>query len=336
MSAAAESFKIKMTTMIFSQCFHYSKSTSMSLDLWKIFCSITGKSLAKSHVTVPSKMTNRWIKFCNLKIAGSGNVFRQYYYRNPCVPVDFRNINDAIRYCPRNKSTPFPLEDEERYYSDEGSVVLMPGVYEERITVHGEPFVAGHTIRSITIRAAFPSIGATLVHYDCQRISSSVKNQSAITVSTRSEDDDFDESGICVKLSHLQILHSTPGADIWGGNTAVLLDGLRAQAVVHCCKIQSDSGRGVVVTNQAELQMTHSSIVNCAATGFYLGDRCVLLTHFITQLSVHGTVLSNNCYCHSGGQRQKFRRLTLSNAATVTLYCVNRLRRTNARREMKF
>jgi hypothetical protein len=40
---------------------------------------------------------------------------------------------------------------------------------------------------------------------------------------------------------------------------------------------ESDSGRGLVVTNQAELQMTHSSIVNCAATGFYLGDWCALL-----------------------------------------------------------
>ena len=230
----------------------------------------------KSYVSVPSKMINRWITFCGLEIAGSRNFFRQYYYRNPCVPIDFETINEALRYCPRTKSNPFPLEDEERYYSDEGSVVLMPGAYQERVIVRGERFVDGCPLRSVSIRAAFPSLGATLVHYERQRNSNNVKNQSAITVSTRRDDGDLDERGICVKLSHLQILHSTPGADIWGGNTAMLIDGLRAQVVVDSCKIQSDSGRGVVVTNQAELLMTRSSIVNCAATGFYLGDWCVV------------------------------------------------------------
>lgn len=61
-------------------------------------------------------------------------------------------------------------------------------------------------------------------------------------------------------------------ADIWGGNTAVWVDGARAQVTVDSCVLQSDTGRGIVVTNQAELQMFRSSIANCAATGFYLGD----------------------------------------------------------------
>lgn len=75
-----------------------------------------------------------------------------------------------------------------------------------------------------------------------------------------------------MNLSHLQILHATPGADIWNGNAAITIDGFRALVTIDSCKIQSDSGRGLVVTNKAELQMERSSIVNCAATGFYLGD----------------------------------------------------------------
>ena len=92
--------------------------------------------------------------------------------------------------------------------------------------------------------------------------------------------DGVEETGIRLTLSHLQIMNSTPGADIWNGNTAIQIDGLRAQVHIDSCKIQSDSGRGIVVTNQAELQMNHSSIVNCAATGFYIGDWCdsLLLT----------------------------------------------------------
>ena len=135
----------------------------------------------------------------------------------------------------------------------------------------GAPLIENQPLKSITIRAAFPSIGAALVHYERQCINCDIKNQSAISVSTRI-DDGMEETGISLTLSHLQILHSTPGADIWNGNTAIHIDGLRAQVHIDSCKVQSDSGRGIVVTNQAELQMNHSSIVNCAATGFYIGD----------------------------------------------------------------
>lgn len=250
----------------------HSKATSMSLDLWKVFCSMTGKSQPKQYANAERKMINRFFTphdFCGLEIAGKLNFYRQHYYRNPCVPIDFESINEALQYCPRSKSNPFPIEDKERFYSDEGSVVIMPGTYQERITIHGEKLVEGQPLKSVTIRAAVPSIGASIVHY--QRLRNQTKNQSAFTISTRSNDD-LEDSGIIVKLSHLQILHATPGADIWNGNTAIMIDGLRAQVIIDSCKIQSDSGRGLVVTNQAELQMTHSSIVNCAATGFYLGD----------------------------------------------------------------
>lgn len=69
-----------------------------------------------------------------------------------------------------------------------------------------------------------------------------------------------------MNLSCLNILHNCSGSDIWKGNSAIVVDGARAQVHTH------SSGRGVVVTNQAELQTTMSSVIDCAATGIYLGD----------------------------------------------------------------
>lgn len=247
----------------------------MSLDLWKTFCSMTGKSLYNEYAPQSTKLLNRFFTprdFCGLDIAGERNFYRQYYYRNPCVPIDFDTINEALKRCPRSGANPFPIQDQERFYSDEGTVVLMPGAYRERITIHGQPLVEGRPFKSLTIRAAFPSVGASLVHYERSR--SHVKNQSAITITTRNNNaSELEDTGISVKLSYLQILHATPGADIWNGNTAIMVDGFGAQVTIDSCKIQSDSGRGLVVTNKAELQMTRSSIVDCAATGFYVGDR---------------------------------------------------------------
>jgi hypothetical protein len=236
------------------------------MDLWKAFCSITGKAMEKS--STDGAAANR------LLLDNKSNFYREFYYRNPCVPIDFQSITEALKYCPKIPSGPSPFEDETLVYSNTGSVVLMPGVHRERIQICGEPWVDGQPLKSIVVRAAFPSIGAALVHYERQSSQyPSTKNQPAITVSTRIGDDlDQIETGISVKLSYLKILHSTPGADIWAGNAAVLVDGPRVQVLIDSCILQSDSGRGLVVTNQAELQMTSSSIVDCAATGFYLGD----------------------------------------------------------------
>ena len=66
--------------------------------------------------------------------------------------------------------------------------------------------------------------------------------------------------------------YSTRQANIWGGNTAISIDGPRAQVIIDSCVLQSDSGRGLVVSTQAVCEMYRTSIVNCAATGFYLGD----------------------------------------------------------------
>ncbi len=81
---------------------------------------------------------------------------------------------------------------------------------------------------------------------------------------------------ICIDTTSLgeqgELIHKCSGSDIWNGNSAIRVEGARAQVHTHSCVVRSHSGRGVVVTNQAELQMTMSSVIDCAATGIYLGD----------------------------------------------------------------
>ena len=101
---------------------------------------MTGKSLEKSHANAPGKTVNRCVDpkhFCGLEITPKNNFYRQYYYSNPCVPLDFDSINEALKYCSMAKASPFPMADDERFYSDEASVVLMPGTYQERVDVRG-------------------------------------------------------------------------------------------------------------------------------------------------------------------------------------------------------
>jgi len=184
--------------------------------------------------------------------------------------MDFETIDAALAHCSR---TPMKvLEDDSEYdYSATGTVCLMPGVYKERIVIKGEVWGVGSTgNKAVSIRACFPQHGATIMHYTD---SQDAKNQPCVSVSTRdAETFEGVQKGISVNLSHLALVHSTSGSDLWGGNTAVVVDGARAQVVMNSCVVQSHSGRGIVVTNQAQLQMSESTVCDCAATGFYLGD----------------------------------------------------------------
>ena len=217
---------------------HRSNATSLSLALWREFCNVTGKTLRKrfAHrgtITNYDSTSQALLeepsagRFLVVKINDvAANFYRQYYFRNPCVPVDFATISDALKYCPRTPSSSvFDLGDEIRCYSSVGTVVLMPGVYRERIQIEGEIWAVGQTLKSVAIRAAFPAIGAALMHYHCPlteenqqfgvRSTNNPKNQSCITISTRCMNAlDGVQKGISVTLSHLKVLHSTPGVSI--------------------------------------------------------------------------------------------------------------------------
>ena len=148
----------------------------------------------------------------------SDNLYRRYYFRNPCVPVDFASINEALQHCPRTRcsamSSMRSLGDEGTFYSNTGTVVLFPGVYDERIDISGEIWSADQTTpdKGVTIRAAFPQLGATIRSRQSEDNDAAMKDEPCISIST-CDDDTLEgvQKGISVLLSHLQILHSTPG-----------------------------------------------------------------------------------------------------------------------------
>jgi hypothetical protein len=163
----------------------------------------------------------------------TANSFRDRYYKMPCVPVDFASITSAMRHCPW-----------------QGTITLLPGVYEERLGIR----------KAIHIRAAFPEKGAAIVWY--RGI-----NDPCIAVTG-----DLGNRNVHVMLSHVQLFHSTDGADIWSGNCAVMVEGRQTRLDLTSCSLQSDSGRGIVAVDGATLHLQGSVIHDCAATGLYLGD----------------------------------------------------------------
>ena len=117
------------------------------------------------------------------------------------------------------------LSDETMLYSGVGTVVLLPGVYAERVTIHGvsSPGEEDDVQGRVAIRAAFPMIGATIQSPVLSEASSLarrnkydeseealVDDQPCISITTC--DDDTLENmsrGVRVDLSYLQICHSS-------------------------------------------------------------------------------------------------------------------------------
>ena len=227
-----------------------SNATSLSTLLWKEFCIITGKALdaqfATEHelassvsiVESPSVVTKEEEKqdggvggdsslYLSSTAASSAgdNLYRLFYFRNPCVPVDFETINEALKHCPRTKlstkATTLQQQSSSTHdsiiFSETGTVVLMPGVYDERVDISGEPWSVGQARfdKSIAIRASFPLIGATICSPTLPDDDDDVVDQPCVSISTRDEETiEGVQKGISVRLSHLRILHSTPGVSI--------------------------------------------------------------------------------------------------------------------------
>ena len=140
------------------------------------------------------------------------------------MPLDFDTINEALKYCPRTKlstkaTTLLQHSSSSTHdsiiFSETGTVVLMPGLYDERVDISGEPWSVGQATfdKSIAIRASFPLIGATICSptLSDDDVDDAV-DQPCISISTRDDETvEGVQKGIFVRLSHLQILHSTPG-----------------------------------------------------------------------------------------------------------------------------
>jgi hypothetical protein len=220
-----------------------STATSLSRMLWKEFCILTGKaldakfasndstksdlrSLSPEVISVDEDGMGGTLRSGEQSIIGTSeaNGYRRYYFRNPCVPLDFGTINEALHHCPRLQSEDMSLlSDETILFSGVGTVVLMPGVYAERISICGaaSSSVEQNSVNGrIAIRAAFPKFGATIQSADSAHDESAdsahdddimVEDKPCISISTCGGDTSSEglSRGIRVDLSYLQIFHSS-------------------------------------------------------------------------------------------------------------------------------
>jgi len=239
-----ECFLLLSTLNSFEFAFQFSNATSLSTLLWKEFCILTGKALdaqfatenelassvsivespgvvvAKQEEKQDSVDSNSPLQ--SSSTTANDNLYRLFYFRNPCVPLDFETINEALKHCPRTKLSTkpktfqhqIPSTHDSIIFSESGTVVLMPGEYDERVDIRGEPWSVGQATfdKSIAIRASFPLIGATIRSPTLSGNDNDTLDQPCISISTRDEETaEGVQKGISVRLSHLQILHSTPG-----------------------------------------------------------------------------------------------------------------------------
>lgn len=171
--------------------------------------------------------------------------------------MDFPTINEALTISPPGTT-----------------ITIRPGIYEERLIIED----------SVKIRASDPTQGAALVWYQpssperdpSSNEASSSLSSSSSSPSTRPPYDnesliEIEESCTYVSLKNLTLLHYSEGTDLWDGNCAVYCHGDLTHTSLEECSIQSDSGRGIVVKNGAEVILIRSSIHDCAATGVYVG-----------------------------------------------------------------
>lgn len=220
------------------------REVALSPTLWRDLCNQTGKSsdYALSSYGPPSI---------------DSDFYYRLYHHILCVPLDHATIGEAIDARKRKVT-----------------ITLMPGVYEERLVIK----------TSVRIRAADPKRGAAIVWYNpCQNHSVIDSPDSLCSHCGHGLNEsivEVEEPGACLSLHNLILLHYSEGTDLWHGNCAVYCHGDMTHTYLEGCSIQSDSGRGVVISNGAGVNVARSAIHDCAATGLYLGDEgsCLDLT----------------------------------------------------------
>ena len=134
------------------------------------------------------------------------------------MPLDFPSIRDALARYPRAPSaSAASLGDDATRYSPAGTVVLLPGRYEEPVRVGGALWAEGRDPR-VEIRAAFPSRGATIASRRAGGGGADEdRDRPCISISTVDSDilgGMHAQKAISVRLSYLQVLHSSPGVSL--------------------------------------------------------------------------------------------------------------------------
>mmetsp|Transcript_32880 Transcript_32880/g.75665 ORF Transcript_32880/g.75665 Transcript_32880/m.75665 type:complete len:251 (-) Transcript_32880:336-1088(-) len=79
-----------------------------------------------------------------------------------------------------------------------------------------------------------------------------------------------DDPDVTVRLRDIRVLHYSLGEDLWNGNCGLFVS--QGCADILRCSFQSNSGRGLVISNGGSLFMSRCAVHDCAATGIYVGD----------------------------------------------------------------
>mmetsp|Transcript_49205 Transcript_49205/g.96224 ORF Transcript_49205/g.96224 Transcript_49205/m.96224 type:complete len:489 (+) Transcript_49205:63-1529(+) len=230
------------------RCCRRVRSLSLSPDLWRQFCERTGKLSVGRFVAIHATGDRRQdIDSTAASELPSDNTdeqpiadFRRHYFSNACVPVDFGSISAAI------KAT-----------VEGGTVTIFPGIYREEQTIQFHKNIALTTVQSPheNRRNLRYAIIATPL------LSDSLMNMPLLSV---------DNPDVHITLTRIRAVHRSFGDDLWNGNCALFVN--RGRAEIRQCSFQSDSGRGVVVSNGGMLSMDTCVVHDCAATGIYAGD----------------------------------------------------------------
>ena len=277
------------------------RELSLHPQLWKQLCIQTGKLQPPSAGAAVSDRETKPTagqderdgdEKCGRRKSQSECNFMDLYYSIPCVPSDFPTIEMAVDHT-----------------REGGTVTLLPGVYRERVVL----------TQSVRIRAANPTSGvrtSIVWHYDNadnHEGQSTNVNQSAIQI--------FSNHGnTFVTLEHVSIYHSSLGNDIWNGNCAIYCRGEDSHTRLVNCSIQSDSGRGVVITSGASMEISKTTIHDCAATGLYVGGQTSLVEVHNSNIirCGFGATQRSNQACTAGDREQLDRNHDGSSTASVS------------------
>ena len=170
------------------------REVSNSIPLWREYCYITGKldnNNENNNKLLPTSLALS-------STSSYSSSYKELYYSNPCIPLDFNTIKEAMKYC----ST----------ITEHSFITLLPGTYYEQILIDNQPSSSKN--KNITIKAAFSNIGATIAFHDNFKTKDSLgtrfisRNQPCIRVTGKNT---------IVTMNDIQILHSSTGSDIWGG-----------------------------------------------------------------------------------------------------------------------
>lgn len=200
--------------------------------------------------------------------------WKEYYCRNPCVPVDFGTISSALESALQNNKS---LRRRQHIW-------MRPGHYEMSQAVEMRRLSLGITIEKMEL----PS--RSNLDDDDEDNCDNACSQDVVLFTGRTcnkpNEPLFKVAQGTLVLKQIRLQHFSAGVDIWSGNSAIHVapsrgrrdssggddEGRRPKAVVvlEQCEVTSSSGRGIVCADGGQVHLTDCHVHSCAATGIYL------------------------------------------------------------------